>query len=48
MASEKKLRDALIDKNLFFAAAQPRVHHVGASECLKIQHQHQTLRLGWY
>ena len=24
MASEKKLRDALIDKNLFFAAAQPR------------------------
>ena len=24
MASEKKLRDALVDKNLYFAAAQPR------------------------
>ena len=42
MASEKRLRDALVSKDLYFAAAQPRSPDLliaGVQECLEILNQ---------
>ena len=36
MAAEKRLRDILVSKDLYFAASQPRSAECGITECLEI------------